>query len=378
MFTADCQKLKEALNKVSKVIDSAPLSSILGSVLIETAEDELKLTGSDGQIEISTSCKATVEKSGVGKLHAVNASKLNSILSNIKSKEVTFKIEKSTYKITSGQANFSLSTRSGKEYPTMEKAKKSSFKVELPKVDLLITLRRIETAISNLTHRINLSGAYFDFGEKDLTLVATDGHRMVTDVIKVKDISKANFILPRKTVKELIRLLELDKDKNVVLNAEFKNGVYRQATFKLKDVTINSSLIPDDYPIYGRVIPDEETNNNTMEFPIQSMLESVKQVCSVQDKSGEPIELKLNGQSLVVSAKGSNEEDTAQVGVKVDTKNKEFISKLNSQYVQDMLNAFTGHTEIKMYYKNGKEKLLFCPAKSKDNSQLKYVVMPVR
>ena len=108
------------------------------------------------------------------------------------------------------------------------------------------------------------------------------------------------------------------------------------------------------------------------------MLNSVRQVCAVHDKPGDVIEFiaKDQASSLEIVAKGGSEEDSAELDIGLSGKADAIHCKLNSTYVQDMLTAFQGFDSIDMSFKNGKEKLLFCPHGSK--TALKYVVMPVR
>ncbi len=378
MFKVGSNAFREALGRVGKVVDNSPLHEILGSLLLEVDGDELRLTGSDGQLEIATSCKLKGEAKEAAAI-AVKAAKLSNIVQYSPAKDdISFKVEKNAVRLGVGRTKYALSLRDGKQFPKLAAAKKADFEAELASAELATTLKRMLSAISTMTHRVNLAGAFFDFKDKGLTLVATDGHRMVIEEISAKGASEASFILPRKAVAELIRLLDAGAGKKVKLRAERKGESFRQAAFDLGDATLTAQLIPEEYPAYARVIPDSKTNSSSITIDREGLLNSVRQVCAVHDKPGDVIEFiaKDQASSLEIVAKGGSEEDSAELDIGLSGKADAIHCKLNSTYVQDMLTAFQGFDSIDMSFKNGKEKLLFCPHGSK--TALKYVVMPVR
>lgn len=371
---------KDAFGRVAKAVDSSPLNSILDSVLLEADGDRLLLTGSDGQLEVATECRLKTPPKDKPLAFAVKAAKLERIIQSSGPKdEISFKLEKNVARISVGRAKYALSLRDGAAYPKLSAAKKPDFEVALDAGVLATTLKRLQSAISTLTHRINLAGAFFDFDGKDvLTLVATDGHRMVVEEIAAPGAPAANFILPRNAVTELVRLLDIAGGKKAVLRAERQGESFRQASFELSIGVLTAQLIPDEYPAYARVIPDAKVNSSTIAIKRDELLSSVHQACAVHDKAGDVIEIiaKDKSSSLEIVAKGTSEEDSAELDVSVGANTDAIHCKLNSTYVKDMLNAFEGFDSIDMAFKNGKEKLLFTPKGSK--STLKYVVMPVR
>ncbi|MBF2735969.1 MAG: hypothetical protein ISN26_07915 [Betaproteobacteria bacterium AqS2] len=163
-----------------------------------------------------------------------------------------------------------------------------------------------------------------------------------------------------------------------MLRAERQGESFRQASFELGAGTLTAQLIADEYPAYARVIPDAKVNSSTITIKRDEFLNSVRQACAIHDKAGDVIEIiaKDKGSSLEIVAKGTAEEDSAELDVGLEAKADAIHCKLNSTYVQDMLTAFEGFDNIDMAFKNGKEKLLFSPKGS--SSTLKYVVMPVR
>ena len=383
MFTAKCSSLRLALDKVTSVIGSSSINNVYDNVLLELNDKVLELTGSDGQVQVIANCEVTPTKGKGTKdvtAFAVKARKLNDILRNIASSEVTFKLDGAKFNISSGPAKFSLAVRDADEYPRMARDSTTDLKVELSQADLLKVIRRLQAAISSQTHRIYLSGAFFDFKDEVLNLVATDGHRLVTDVLPATVKEEANFILPRKAVLELARILDATAKEPVILSATKDDDTYRTADFQTPTVRLTSQLIPGQYPAYARVIPDEKTNKIQLTFERQQLLDSVRQVCAVHDKSGDIIKLvaKDSTKMIEIVGEGTTTKDHAQVEVQLSAgTGAELNCQINSAYMQDMLNAFEDYDIIVMAFKDGLASLLCRPAND-DESKFRYVVMPVR
>ena len=85
---------------------------------------------------------------------------------------------------------------------------------------------------------------------KKLNIVGTDGHRLSFTSVNVKDPQeKSQIIIPRKTILELIKLLDDSKD-NVTIDIS-KN----QATFTFNNINLITKVIDGKFPDYNRVIP---------------------------------------------------------------------------------------------------------------------------
>ena len=98
--------------------------------------------------------------------------------------------------------------------------------------------------------RYYLNGLLFEIQGQKLNIVGTDGHRLSFTSSKLKEsFDKKEVIIPRKTIMELIKLLEdVDDDVEVqILN--------QQVTFKFDDIFIITKVIDGKFPDYNRVIP---------------------------------------------------------------------------------------------------------------------------
>ena len=101
---------------------------------------------------------------------------------------------------------------------------------------------------------------------------AIDWHFVMSKRKKRTD-KKLDAILPRKTVKELVRLIPDSQDPIEVYISE------RQIKFKFVGIEILSKLVEGRYPDYQRVIPE----HNEKEFRVgrQELLSSLQRVATL-------------------------------------------------------------------------------------------------
>lgn len=385
MFKVEQKTLREALSKILSVIETSSINPIHECVLLslKEKEKELELTGSNGQVQVTTAVQCAQGKGkDANTTFAVKAKKLNDIMQNLAEGTIQFKRDGGNLVIESSRGgHFKLASRTGEDFPVIEAATGAGLELEIEQARLHQIIKSIQAAISAHDHRIYLSGAYFDFQKDGLHLVATDGHRLATDVVASKVAPGANFILPRKAVSELYRLLDPAAESMIQLTAKTGgDNMYRTASFRSTELQLSCQLINGQYPNYGRVIPSTDTNNQQFLFERKELLAGVRQVCTIHDKPGDAVRLVFDGKSkhIELSTEGSSSSDEARVKVPAETAaTTELTCNINSTYLQELLLAFEGHPRFKMAFKDGQASILCLPEAAKDN-ELQYVVMPVR
>lgn len=383
MFSAKQSTLLEALDKITSAIEgSVPLSNIYACILFKQTGTKLEMTASDSQVQITTSCEVKVEGKESGQAFAANARKFRDILRSLGDSTLKFKREnEKNLIITSGRSNrFQLALRDGGDFPRITVDGKTDLETKLAQIQLKELLDFTHAAVSHQSHRIYLAGAYFDFLDDGLHIVATDGHRLATGVIPDAKAKDVNFILPRKALLALRRLLKKDGETQIQLSGQKEKDIFRVVSFTTPTLELNCVLIQGQYPNYSRVIPDLKDNDIHCQFKLTELQGGVRQVCAVHDKSGEGIKLDYTGKggNLDLSAKSTDSPDEAQVSVAMTEEgSKAYKCLLNSSYLQDLLDAFSDHPEIRFAFKDEQGSVLCVPPKDTP-SKLQYVVMPMR
>ena len=110
-FTVDRQKLQKALQRVSNIIGSRSMLSLLGNVLIKA----LELSTTDLELRLVTRVEAEVAEPGITTLPA---KKLVSLIGCFSAEKVEFIInENDQAKITCGTAKFTLFGLGAGDFP---------------------------------------------------------------------------------------------------------------------------------------------------------------------------------------------------------------------------------------------------------------------
>jgi len=144
--------------------------------------------------------------------------------------------------------------------------------------------------------RPNLNGVLFEITGGRVAVVATDGHRLsLANILLVgegnDDINMKGFIIPRKGVSEIRRLVEVGDDVDMCV----MDGV---CVVKKQDTVLRVSLINSEYPDYKRVIPKE--GGTEVQLDKDQILHSLRRmnVMSTEKFSGVKIEVYDNRMML--------------------------------------------------------------------------------
>ena len=169
-------------------------------------------------------------------------------------------------------------------------------------------------AIAENNDRLQLNGAYFTVDNGYIHVVALDGLRFAERMIHDNDIIKTNidvaadteveFIVPKKSLIEVIKLLEDPDEKITVIKGR------RNVMFRVKNITFHTSLIDGDYIQYKRFIPKNETTTATVKTAeLRDSLERALFITEYKEAGRLKAPVKLNfydGMLNVSSTSSSN------------------------------------------------------------------------
>jgi DNA polymerase-3 subunit beta len=279
-LTINRDDLLQGLQFISGVIERRQNMPILGNVLMTLQGKKLQLTASDSEIELSSSVQVSESKEPESRI-TVSGRKLIDILRTLSSGESIQLNSTDSGKITllAGKSRFTLATLPTDDFPLVSLTGEK-FTLQLEAKQLLQLLTSTAFAMAEQDVRYYMNGLYVELTEGCLTAVATDGHRLTLCKLpydhKTSEKEKiTGFILPRKAVLELIRILNTDSsDASMLLNFKCANNSIRCETDRF---SFHSRLIEGNFPNYQRVVPkDLESkafvDKNTLKQTLQRML----------------------------------------------------------------------------------------------------------
>ena len=155
--------------------------------------------------------------------------------------------------------------------------------------------------------RYYLNGVLFVVEGKKLRTVATDTHRLACCEVDVDDENTPmQAIIPRKTVRELIRLLPED---DTPVRVQFTD---LQVCFSFGNITFMSKLIEGRFPDYKRVLPSQDTNPNALELEREAISNALRRVGIMTNEKFHGIRWILNGEGLQIQSTNSDHEEALE------------------------------------------------------------------
>jgi DNA polymerase-3 subunit beta len=214
--------------------------------------------------------------------------------------------------------------------------------------------------------RYYLNGLLFEIQGQKLNIVGTDGHRLSFTSSKLnQSYEKKDVIIPRKTIMELIKLLEDDDDPVAI------QILNQQVTFKFKNINLITKVIDGKFPDYHRVIPQGYENGFLINR--QSLLSAMQRASILSNEKYRGIRLVISENNMKLITTNSEQEE-AQEDIEVIYNNEQIDIGFNVTYLIDVLSNIQ-YEQLNFLFKDSNSS---CLVTIPNNDDYKYVVMPMR
>lgn len=357
--------LLKPLNNVTGIVERRHTLPILSNLLVNIKQQEMHLTATDLEMQISLKVPTGIE----GELSTtISAKKLLDICRSLPdgtSIEMVSQDNRITLK--AGKSRFNLQTLPAADYPLMSKASGQNISFTISQAELKRLLKQVEFAMAQQDIRYYLNGLLMEVNGDQLHVVGTDGHRLsYTNTTLDQTFEKNEVILPRKTVLELTKLLDEQSESPVVI--DLLNG---QVSFEFGDIQLISKVIDGKFPDYNRVIPSG--HQNTFEVNRQAILSALQRASILSNEKYRSIRMVItNGQLKLISTNTEQEEAEEELEIAYDKTPLDI--GFNVTYLIDVLNNL-GDEQITFAFADANSSCLITAG---SDANYKYVVMPMR
>lgn len=300
------KSLSAILKTAAKVINSKNSLPILGDVLLETKNDVLVVTVSDGEQWLSQKCEIISYDQEFR--FCVGATEFTNAINNLGDMPITITLDEQTKVFTceygNGNGKFSMPYKNANEFPfsNIDTEDTKDLIVDGKKVLKAIELTGFATANSEL--RPIMNGIHFDFFEDGMVCATSDIHNKLAKY-RDKTITSnnennivPNFTLPKKPANILMSILSaLDGDIKVAFNDKV-------ISINNKDFKLTARLLEARYPNYEAVIP----NNNPITITVDKvlLLNALKRVLQMANDISYLVVLDFKQGQVTVSANDIN------------------------------------------------------------------------
>jgi len=359
------EKFLAALQAVAGIVERRHTLPILANVLIRKTGPELEFTTSDLEIQVRTSAELGGDTGNFAT--TVGARKLIDILRSMPSDQtVTLSAAQNKLTLQGGKSRFTLQTLPSDDFPLVQEAADFGPMFSVPQKALKGLINQVHFAMAVHDIRYYLNGILFVAEGKNLTLVATDGHRLALAQATLDvDIPKQEVILPRKTVLELQRLL---KDEDTPIEMRFAGN---QAKFVFSGMEFVTKLVEGKFPDYNRVIPKNHKNHVTLGRA--PLLASLQRAAILTSEKFKGVRVNIEPGTLRIASSNAEQEE-AKEELEIDYGGDAIEIGFNVTYLIDALSNMSVEM-IKMELQDTNSSALITVP---EQTGFKYVVMPMR
>ena len=360
-------KIIKAINSVVKGVASKTTMPILEGILIQTNDNEIKLTTYDLEIGIEYIMECEVKEQGS---IVVNAIMFSEIIRKLPDTEIHISLnDKNLLEIECEGSLYKLATMNPEEFPELPKIEVEN-SIEVDQTILKNMIRKTIFAVSNEESRPIFTGCLFEIENNKLTLVAVDGFRLALRSIYLnKQSNNFKAVIPGKTLNEVNKIIS-DSFEPVKIGVS-KN----QALFEMDNCKVVTRILDGEFLNYKNVIPSNwETRIKVSKNSIQDSFERISLISasSVEKEKKYPVKVQVDIGKIIISC--TNQTGDAKEELYVSTEGKNLEAGFNPKYFLDSLKAVD---DEEVYIEFGTS-ISPCLIKSIENNDYTYMILPIR
>ena len=358
--------LQKAINVLQKVSQNKTSSNLPGAIYMTTKNGQVELQGNDFELGIRLTIDGDIKEPGT---LVVGSRYFQELIRKLPGDTIElYKPEDgNSLTITSGSSEFNLVTLHPDDFSLVEQIHdQDHVNIDSFAMKELIDLTNYAAATDE--DRPVFTGALLEIKENEVTMVATDTHRMAVKKITIDEpaTTPMRAIIPTKTLAEVSRLLPTDNPAmiNIIWNRT-------HIVFNFESIYIISRLIEGTYPEYEKVIPSQFDSSAVIDR--REFAGAVDRVSLLaKDISYNVIRYDWAESNVTLSTQNT-EIGMAKEDVAVEFKGTPFTISFNGRYISDILRHSTGDN-IHLFLKQNGPVVI----RQDNNPNYTYVVTPVR
>ena len=372
-FIVSSTDLLSHLQAISRVINSKNSLPILDNFLLQLEGNRLTMTASDIETTLITSMEVETAEGG-GKV-AVASRLLLDTLREFSEQPLTFNINDSNLAlvITSANGSYNFIGQNGDEYPRMPQLNDDARSLTMPVPTLSTGISKTLFCTADDELRPVMNGVFFDITPENLTLVATDAHKLVRyktthTSVSVQGEETASFILPKKPATMLKNILPKESGE-VEIHFDSKN-----AHFKLANYTMICRQVEGRFPNYNGVIP--KTNPFKIIIDRATLLNALKRVSVFANQASNLVKLAFGGNQIHISAQDIDFSISAEETISCQFDGDPIKIGFKSSFLIEILGNINA-SDIVFELSDASRAGLILPFENEANEEILMLLMPM-
>ncbi len=354
----------KGLQKIQGIVERKNTLPILSHFLLTADGNETVIHATDLELGYKGYLDTTVNQPGTTTLPA---RKTYDILRELPAGvlvNLTLDSEGWAY-LTSGSSRFKVPCLPAEEYPALPPIDE----VEFTEVDSNVfedMIRHTVFATSHDETRYTLSGVLMTCESGQVTMVATDGHRLAHIKQPLTLDKTLRVIVPRKALEEVSRFAT-DGESEKMEIAVLPNHLI----FRKDRATLVTRLIEGQFPDYQGVIPKEHKATATVSH--EGLLRALRRVSLLSNEKTRPVRIDFDLQHLTLCS-NTPEMGEATDQIPTDYQGDNLTIGFNARYLLEAL-AVTTESDICLELTDAVNPVILRPSGS---DAFFYVIMPMR
>ena len=361
-FSCNRESILNAVLTTSKAAASKSTISALEGLLLELSGNVLTVTGYNLDIGIKTEVTVSGSEDGAA---VINAKMIGDVIRKMPSGEITLTNTGSVAKIESRETSLELLSMNAEDYPDVPSVNpEKSF--SLPQKLLKSMINQTKYACAVTDTKPALMGCKFEIDNNMLNVVAVDGIRIA---LRQEPVAAENieFIVPLKTLDELVHILSDETDKDVTICID-KN----QISFDVEGYIMISRLIDGEFIAYKKHL--SITGDTYAEVNVREIMEMLdRSMLVINEKSKCPIRCDFNGDTLAMSCSTA----VGKISDKINIKYNGAPTSIgfNAKYLFDAFKACETDTAKIILTASAVAPILIVPM---EGSSFTFLLLPMR
>ncbi len=367
-FVCEKTNLLKAINSVTKGVSSKTTMPILEGILIQTNDNEIKLTTNDLELGIEYVIQSEVIEQGST---VTNATMFSEIIRRLPDTEISISVDEKDLLIIECEGSlYKLATMNPEEFPELPVIDEEK-SVSLEQNTLKDMIRKTIFAVSTESHRPIFTGCLFEIKDNKINVVAVDGYRLAWKSKYLEEqVNDFKVVIPGRTLSEVNKII-LDSFDKIKISIS-KN----QALFEMENCKIVTRLLEGEFLDYEKVIPKNwETRIRVNKKELQECFERVSLISmsTIEKERKYPVKVAIEIGKIVISCK--NQAGDAKEEVFLSSEGKNLEVGFNPKYFLEALKAID---DEEVYVEFGSSLSPSIIKSVEENADYVYMILPIR
>lgn len=362
--------LKNAIDQVSKAISTKQALPILGHILFEASDSNLKLTASS--LDIGISCTIPVSEMRDGGATTCSAKVIAEIINNLPAGLVNLDIDSSInaeLTVSNDYSTFKVMTLPSEEFPKSIKPE-NCHQIEMSAETFCQIVNKVIPAVADPNEaRPIMQGVSITFEPQEIVLAATDSKRLAKTTLGGlhNEGERQQIIVPGKPLNDLLKILNREEEIKISYTA---NHLFVNS----EDMSFFCKLLEGSFPNYEKVIPT--SFKSTCRVGKEILTAAIRRVIIMAKDKDVPNLVKFEFQegNLILSAE-TNSLGSAEEKLPTIYEGEPLVISFNGNYILDALKVID-QEEILFQLQDSKSSIII-KGDDEDDTSL-YICMPVR